>query len=203
MGAELVAREQDAVLGREQDAVARRVAGRVGDADAAGDVEDRAVRERLGAPDGERPAAGATQDVRGDLQRRGAPRVEEEVLRARVAALEPRLAERRVVVGVDEHAGARLLERRATPVWSASECVRTTASTSAGVKPMAARSASREPANPRSPASTAVSRPPSSTRYQLTISEPMRHTPSAIRSMTRSLRHRCVRARRFRGTFSA
>ena len=44
------------------------------------------------------------------------------------------------------------------PVWSASECVRTSASTSAGVRPIWARSASRSFANPGMPASTAVSR---------------------------------------------
>ena len=141
---------------------------------AARDVEHVAVGVRLHALDRERRPAGAAQDVEGDLQQRGAPGVGEEVLRAGVAALEPRLVERRVVVGVDEHAGAGCLER-ARDAGVVGVGVREYHRLDVGGREADRREVGLERAGE---AAQARRRPPSAARrprrrYQLTMSEPM------------------------------
>src|SRR5437763_1641822 len=67
----------------------------------------------------------------------------------------------------------------AKPMWSACPCVSRTAATSAGRRPRSARPRSSCGRYLGAPASTIVTRPSSSTRYQLTSSVPSRTTPSA------------------------
>jgi hypothetical protein len=59
------------------------------------------------------------------------------------------------------------LARSAKPMWSEWACVSTSASTSPGARPIAFRASNKERKDAGRPASTTVSRPLSSMRYQL------------------------------------
>src|SRR3954447_14484159 len=69
--------------------------------------------------------------------------------------------------------------RSAKPTWSKWACVSTTASTSSERRPSWESASWNERHEVGTPASTIVSRPPSSTRYQFVFASSMRWTPGA------------------------
>ena len=122
----------------------------------------------------------AAERVAEELAHRAAPEVRDARRPARVAALAARPAQERLVVLVDEHAHAGLVEERRQ-----AGVVAVGVGEHDGVD-VARRDAERAQIGresllkPGSPASTALNLPPSSTRYQFTCSEPRQYTPGAI-----------------------
>jgi hypothetical protein len=158
-----------------KDRAARRVTRNHGDARAAGHVERRVVAE------GRHLAIGGTRSIpcRADHRmnrRRGTGRS-----RPLVPAGFPISPRASVASSSCTRIGTPRSRRMrsAKPMWSGWPCVSTTDRTSASDRPMAVSSAGRSPQYPGAPASTIVTSPAASTRYEFTIPDPIRRTRGA------------------------